>query len=42
MLKKMKNTVQMIGYLIMGIAYFLFWCIIGLGHGIVSIINGTD
>lgn len=42
MIKKMKNAMQMIGCLVMGIAYFLFWCGIGLGHGIVSIINGTD
>lgn len=42
MLKGMKNVIQMIGYLIVGIAFFLFWCIIGLVHGIVSIVNGTD
>lgn len=42
MFKKIIDVVVVIGVLFISIPVILFWCMIGLGHGIVSIINGTD
>ena len=36
------DIVVTVALLLVSIPVFLYWCFIGLGHGLISIINGTD
>lgn len=36
------DIVVAVALLLASIPVFLCWCFIGIGHGLISIINGTD